>query len=241
MSTAYIGTSGWHYTHWIGRFYPENTKPKDFKNEYLKHFKTVELNSPFYHLPSAETFENWRTTTPDGFIFSVKASRFITHMKKLKDPTQTFGNFIENASHLEEKLGPILFQLPPKWEYNKERFVDFVNALPPSGYRYTFEFRNQTWYNEEVYDVLKTHNISYCIYELEYHLTPMIVTADFVYIRLHGPEKKYAGSYSDSALQQWAEKCKSWLAQEKDVYVYFDNDQNAYAAFNALKLQEMLN
>ena len=231
-----IGTSGWHYIHWIGRFYPANTKPKDFKELYLKHFNTVELNSPFYHLPSAETFQNWKNSTPDGFIFAVKASRFITHMKKLKDPYQTFGNFIQNADHLEEKLGPILFQLPPKWEYNKERFIAFLDALPKNAYQYTFEFRNQTWYNDEVYDLLRKNNIAFCIYELEYHITPFIETADFIYIRLHGPEKKYSGSYSDEALLSWEEKCIKWNNAGKDVFVYFDNDQNAYAAFNALKL-----
>jgi uncharacterized protein YecE (DUF72 family) len=240
MSNVYIGTSGWHYMHWIGKFYPENTKPKDFKNEYLRHFNTVELNSPFYHLPSAETFQNWRNSTPENFIFAVKASRFITHMKKLKDPVQTFGNFIENADHLEEKLGPILFQLPPKWEFNKERFVEFLEALPRKGYRYTFEFRNQTWYNEEIYSLLKKYNVAFCIYELEYHLTPLLTTADFVYVRLHGPEKKYSGNYSDEALEQWSERCKTWISEGKDVYIYFDNDQNAYAAFNALKLKEMV-
>jgi uncharacterized protein YecE (DUF72 family) len=240
MGKAYIGTSGWHYMHWIGKFYPENTKPKDFRSEYLKHFETVELNSTFYHLPSADTFSNWKNSTPEDFIFSVKASRFITHMKKLKDPTQTFGNFIENADHLEEKLGPILFQLPPKWEYNKERFADFVNALPPSGYRYSFEFRNQSWDNDEVYDMLRSHNISYCLYELEYYRTPIISTADFIYIRLHGPEKRYAGNYTDAVLQQWADYCRGWLSEGKDIYVYFDNDQNAYAAFNAMKLKALL-
>jgi uncharacterized protein YecE (DUF72 family) len=240
LGKTIIGTSGWHYMHWVGKFYPENTRPKDFKDLYVKQFNTVELNSPFYHLPSAETFQSWKNSTPDSFIFSVKASRFITHMKKLKDPIQTFGNFIQNADHLEEKLGPILFQLPPKWNYNKERFEAFLDALPKNVYRYTFEFRNQTWYNEEVYELLEKHKVAYCIYELEYHQTPLNITADFIYIRLHGPEKKYSGNYSDEVLSSWAEKCIKWNADGKDVYIYFDNDQNAYAAFNALKLIDLV-
>ncbi|HYG38108.1 MAG TPA: DUF72 domain-containing protein [Cytophagales bacterium] len=234
----HIGTSGWHYMHWIGKFYPDEMKPKDFKEHYQKYFKTVEINNSFYHLPSFETFSNWRVSTPDDFVFSVKASRFITHMKKLKDPQNTFANFIQNVDGLEEKLGPILFQLPPKWQFNEERFRDFLETLPKKGYRFTFEFRNDTWYNETVYELLKKHNMAFCIYELEHHQSPQIVTSDFVYVRLHGPEKKYSGNYSNQTLEHWAEKCKTWQEDNKDVYIYFDNDQLGYAAFNALTLIE---
>lgn len=236
----FIGTAGWHYNHWVGRFYPEEMKSKDFRDYYLKYFKTVEINNSFYRLPSYETFQNWRETTPEDFVFSVKASRFITHMKKLKDPQSTFANFIQNVEGLEEKLGPILFQLPPLWQYNEERFREFLDALPKNAYRYTFEFRNDTWYNESAYQLLEKNNMAFCIYELEYHQSPQIVTSDFVYIRLHGPGRKYEGSYNDEALKCWAEKCKGWQDENKDVYIYFDNDQLGYAAFNALKLIEIV-
>jgi uncharacterized protein YecE (DUF72 family) len=235
----HIGTSGFHYKHWVGRFYPQGMKPEKFLPYYFKFFHTVELNNPFYRLPSRETFDKWRQGVPEDFIFSVKASRYITHIKKLKEPEESVFNFIEKADGLKEKLGPILFQLPPGWALNEERLISFIKILPPH-YRYTFEFRNPTWYNEKVYHALKQKNIAFCIYELEYHLSPVITTADFVYIRLHGPETKYAGSYSENSLSEWADRCREWSEEGKDVYLYFDNDQLGYAAFNAMTLAEML-
>jgi len=234
----YIGTSGWHYKHWIGTFYPEGTKDAEQFGYYLQHFDTVELNNSFYRLPAKETFANWRRSVPKDFIFAVKASRFITHMKKLKDPVESIEQFFDHVNALKEKLGPILFQLPPGWKLNLERLETFLSYLPKQ-YRYTFEFRNATWYTEEVYGLLRKHNCAFCIYELEHHLSPEIVTADFVYIRLHGPGNKYQGSYSTATLQKWMRKCKAWLKEKKDVYVYFDNDQVGYAAFNAVKMREL--
>lgn len=235
----HIGTSGWHYKHWVGTFYPEKMKPDQFMEFYLKYFRTVELNNSFYMLPQESTFRQWAKQVPKGFLYSVKASRFITHMKKLLDPVENFGNFIERAKALGDKLGVILFQLPPGWKYDKERFENFISALPKE-YRYTFEFRNHTWYNDEVYALLKKHNVSFCIYELEYHQSPIEVTADFVYIRLHGPGLKYQGSYSDAVLKKWAKRIKGWSEEGKDVFVYFDNDQLGYAAHNAERLNSFL-
>jgi uncharacterized protein YecE (DUF72 family) len=235
----YIGTSGWHYKHWVGTFYPPDLKSKDFTNYYLRFFRTVEINNSFYKLPSSETFANWRASVPDDFVYAVKGSRFITHMKKLKDPQESIQRFFENVNALEEKLGPILFQLPPGWSVNEERLAAFLAVLPPY-YRYTFEFRHTSWYTPAILDLLRRYNAAFCIYELEYHVSPLEVTADFVYVRLHGPETKYAGSYSEEALNGWADKCLEWQQQGLDVYVYFDNDQLGYAAFNAKRLQELV-
>lgn len=235
----YVGTSGWHYKHWVGTFYPAGLKSKDFTNYYLRFFSSVEINNSFYKLPSAETFSNWRISVPEDFMFAVKASRFITHMKKLKDPQESIARFFQNVNALEEKLGPILFQLPPGWTVNEERLADFLAVLPPY-YRYTFEFRHHSWYSEKVLDLLRQYNAAFCIYELEYHLSPIAVTADFVYIRLHGPEQKYTGSYSDEALSWWARQCVDWQHQGLDVYIYFDNDLEGFAAFNAQRLQEII-
>ena len=234
-----IGTSGWHYKHWIGTFYPLGTKPKDQMEYFLQSFKTVELNNSFYMVPARSTFESWRKSTPHDFLFAVKANRFITHMKKLKDVRQSLDNFLLNAEGLEEKLGPILFQLPPGWKINLERLKDFLEILPPQ-YKYTFEFRNPTWYNDQVYELLRLHKCAFCIYELAGHFSPIVITADFVYVRLHGPEGKYAGNYSEETLQQWARECKNWTHAGKSVYVYFDNDQLGYAAFNAKRLIELV-
>jgi uncharacterized protein YecE (DUF72 family) len=239
MATIYIGTSGWSYKHWIGTFYPAGIKESSQFEYYLKSFQTVELNNPFYHLPARETFVKWRKSTPENFIFSVKASRYITHMKKLLDGKETTSLFLKHAGGLKEKLGPILFQLPPGWKINVERLKDFLSHLPKK-HRYVFEFRNSTWYDEKIYSLLRKYNCAFCIYELEHHFSPTPITADFVYVRLHGPEGKYAGSYTDTELKKWADQCVNWKKEEKDVFFYFDNDQLGYAAFNAIRLKELI-
>jgi uncharacterized protein YecE (DUF72 family) len=235
----HIGTSGWHYKHWKGTFYPADTKDKEQLSKYIAYFKTVEINNSFYRLPEPETFTLWKKSVPEDFLFVVKASRFITHMKKLKDVSDSLHLLLKNASHLKEKLGPILFQLPPGWKCNKDRLSDFLKRLP-EGYRYAFEFRNHTWYDEAVYDLLQQYNCAFCIYELDHHTSPLKVTADFVYVRLHGPKGKYQGSYTKRQLATWMKRCKQWNESGKEVFVYFDNDQEGYAAFNALTLQESL-
>lgn len=235
----HVGTSGWHYKHWKGTFYPEDTADKNQFSVYIKTFTTVELNNSFYRLPDAGTFAAWRKTAPDDFIFAVKGSRYISHMKKFQDTTAALQSLLEHASFLKEKLGPVLFQLPPKWNVNTERLEAFLKQLP-KGFRFTFEFRNITWYTDEVYALLRTYNAAFCIYELDHHLSPLELTADFVYVRLHGPQGKYQGSYSKKQLNSWAKRCKTWQAAGKEVFIYFDNDQEGYAAFNAQTLQELL-
>jgi uncharacterized protein YecE (DUF72 family) len=239
-SKIYIGTSGWHYKHWIGRFYPARSNARQQFEFYSKHFYTVEINNSFYKLPPRTVFEDWYEHSPKKFLFAVKANRFITHMLKLTRPQETIARLFGSIDALKEKLGPILFQLPPKWKVNITRFKEFLGSLP-KGYRYAFEFRNETWYHEEIYQLLQEYNCAFCIYELAGHLSPLKVTADFVYLRLHGPTNfKYQGSYNNAALKKWAKQCSAWQKEKRDVYVYFDNDQEAYAAFNALTLKELV-
>jgi uncharacterized protein YecE (DUF72 family) len=235
----HIGTSGWHYKHWRGTFYPADTKDVDQFSFYASKFPTVELNNSFYHLPTAETFMQWRKTAPPGFLFAVKGSRFFTHMKKLNLDKESIKPFFSNVAKLKEKLGPILFQLPPNWKLNLERLEAFLKLLPKK-HRYTFEFRNHSWYGTELYELLKHYNVAFCIYELERHLSPVKITADFTYVRLHGPGNKYQGSYPDETLMKWASFCKQWQKKGRDIYIYFDNDQEGYAAFNGLRLRELL-
>ncbi|WP_192821772.1 DUF72 domain-containing protein [Rufibacter sp. LB8] len=235
----HIGTSGWHYTHWKGTFYPVGTPSSQFTAYYLTKFQTVEINNSFYRLPTPETFAAWRDSVPEHFLFSVKASRYITHMKKLKEPQQGLQQFLGNAQGLGEKLGPVLFQLPPAWRVNVERFREFLQALPPY-FRYTFEFREPSWYHPEIYALLRQHNHAFCIYDLAGHQSPLEVTADFVYVRLHGPGEKYQGSYTPEALQEWANLCLAWAEEGKDVFVYFDNDIGSHAPSNAMTLQELV-
>jgi len=233
----HIGTSGWSYKHWRGTFYPKGLKIKDEFEYYLKHFNTVEINNSFYRLPKKETFAAWRESVPSNFVYVVKASRYITHMKKLHDPKQSTALFFDHVALLEEKLGPILFQLPPFLKANASLLANFLEQLPKS-FRYVFEFRNADWYRDDIFDLLREYNCAFCIYELAGHQSPVETTADFVYVRLHGPGGKYQGSYSDEALSQWAESCKNW-SKTKDVFVFFDNDEKGYAAFNALRLIEI--
>jgi uncharacterized protein YecE (DUF72 family) len=235
----YIGTSGWHYRHWIGTFYPAGTKSEHQFDYYKQHFNTVEINNSFYKLPAAETFSGWKKNSPEDFLFVVKASRYITHQKKLTDPRATTERFFARVKFLRKKLGPILFQLPPTWKVNVERLRNFLQILPKK-FRYVFEFRNSTWYSDEVVNLLKEYNCAFCIYELAGHRSPLHVTADFVYIRLHGPGEKYRGSYTRQQLKAWALRCRKWQKEKVDVFVYFDNDQMGYAAFNAQVLKTLL-
>lgn len=235
----HIGTSGWHYDHWRGPFYPEDLTPKAFLTFYQQRFHTVEINNSFYQLPSAKTLVDWRESVPPGFIFAVKGSRYITHMKKLKDPGQSVPPLLERIQSLGDRLGPILFQLPPRWRFNEERLGAFLEALPRD-YRYALEFRDPTWLNQEACRLLRKHGAAFCIYELAGRISPKEVTADFVYIRLHGPGDAYQGRYDRQTLADWAGAISAWTAQGLTVFCYFDNDEAGYAALNALELQEML-
>src|SRR4051812_25382596 len=235
-----IGTSGWHYKHWLGTFYPEKLPPSKMLDFYLQRFDTVEINNSLYMLPKVPILESWREATPKDFLFSIKASRFLTHNKKLKDPQNALDNFLPRAEALGRKLGPILFQLPPKWRINPERFEQFLEALPKY-HRYTFEFREPTWEHDQTYALLRKHNAAYCIYELAGYISPLHLTTDFIYVRLHGPTiNKYAGSYDARTLKMWAKRIEAWMADGRSVFIYFDNDQAGYAAQNALALKKML-
>lgn len=235
----HIGTSGWSYAHWKGPFYPRQIRNEEMLAFYCRHFRSVEINNSFYHLPDETTLRQWHDTTPAGFLFSVKASRYITHMKKLKEPQQSLSALLERVSCLEEKLGPLLFQLPPHWHYNGERISAFLDSLSKD-FRYAFEFRDRSWINEECYELLAEHGAAFCIYEIDGFLSPREVTADFVYVRLHGPGGPYQGNYDSQTLAGWAGAFSTWSRQGKSIYCYFDNDEAGYAAQNAQTLQSML-
>jgi uncharacterized protein YecE (DUF72 family) len=232
-----IGTSGWHYKHWVGPFYPETTPPARMLDLYTRQFDTVELNTTFYRLPPERAAAEWARRTPADFLFAAKGSRFITHMKKLRDPALALSRYFERLEGLGPKLGPIVFQLPPKWSVDVDRLSAFLDALPRPR-RYAFEFRDPTWNVPAVYDLLRAHGAAYCIFELAGFLSPLEITADFSYIRLHGPGGKYQGSYSDATLADWASRIRSWGLPAN--FIYFDNDQAGYAAANARRLEELL-
>jgi uncharacterized protein YecE (DUF72 family) len=214
-------------------------KSGDFLEHYTSLFPTAEINNTFYSLPKEETLVNWKEKTPQNFHFSVKASRYITHMKKLKDPEDTLPPLLKGIEPLASKIPVILFQLPPKWKYNRERFSDFTEQLTRD-YRYIFEFRDPSWINDEILTLLEERNMSFCIYELSGYLSPKHVTSDLVYIRLHGPGSAYRGRYSKKTLSGWAGAIHQWAEEGRDVYCYFDNDEKGYAPQNALELKKML-
>jgi uncharacterized protein YecE (DUF72 family) len=234
-----IGTSGWHYKHWLGTFYPPSVRQSNMLEYYVSRFDTVELNNTFYRLPSEDAIDAWRHAVPGNFLFAVKASRFLTHRIKLKDPMRALAKFMPVIERFGRKLGPILFQLPPQWQVNMERLADLLALLPPRR-RYAFEFRNRTWNTAEIHDLLRRFNAASCFYELAGYSSPQEFTADFAYIRLHGPGGKYQGSYSAKQLEQWANRIRKWSERLKAIYVYFDNDQAGYAANNAVKLRKMV-
>ncbi len=237
--TFFIGTSGWHYEHWKGPFYPKNLAAKKYLDYYLAFFSTVEINRTFYSLPEKRVFTEYAKRVPASFVFSVKASRFITHVKRLKNPKLPLRRLFSRIDGLGSHLGPILFQLPPNWRRNLERLEAFLKVLP-QGHRYVFEFRDPSWLTEETYALLEQYGAGFCIYDLAHAITPSIATADFVYVRLHGPEEAYAGSYSLQALKKWARFFRQMAKRGKDVYCYFDNDEAGYAPKNAKTLKELL-
>jgi uncharacterized protein YecE (DUF72 family) len=234
-----IGTSGWHYKHWRGNFYPQDLPVKDWLQFYAARFDTVELNNSFYHLPLPSSFDNWRATTPRTFSFAVKGSRFTTHMKKLKDPETSTNKFFEVAERLERKLGVILFQLPPHWAVDLERLDEFLAAMPK--HRYAFEFRDESWHNDDVYQILSKYEAALCIHDLGGKQSPIEVTADFTYIRFHGPtQAKYSGSYSQQALVGWTRRIRDWQRSLRTIYIYFNNDVGGCAPQNASELVSLL-
>ena len=206
---------------------------------YADRFDTVEINNSFYRLPAVTAFDIWCRETGPDFCFAVKASRYITHNRKLKDPVSANEKFISLVEKLGRRLGPILFQLPPSWKVNLERLDEFIRGLPRT-HRYVFEFRNPTWNTEPVYEVLRRHNAAFCVYELAGFQSPIEITADFTYVRLHGPGNKYQGDYSGQILQEWAHRIDHWRKELKHVFVYFDNDQAGFAPKNALELKQLI-
>jgi uncharacterized protein YecE (DUF72 family) len=234
-----IGTSGWHYPHWLRAFYPADLPVRRWLGYYAERFDTVELNNTFYRLPKESAVEAWRDGTPPGFLFAVKGSRFLTHMKKLTDPEPGLARFFRPVEQLGAKLGPILFQFPPGWGCDPARLEAFLAALP-SRRRYAFELRDPSWHTAAIYRLLERYGAALCLFELAGFVSPIEVTADLVYVRLHGPGGRYQGSYGSASLRTWARRIRGWARARRSVHVYFDNDQAGYAAANALALREMV-
>lgn len=234
-----VGTSGWTYPHWMGTFYPPGTKPKDILPTYCELFDTVEINLSFYRLPMPPAFNKWRDGTPPDFLFSIKAHKYITHRLGLRDALPPLLNVLRRYSLLQAKLGPILFQFPERFHCDVERLRDFLPLLPPS-LRFTFEFRHESWFAPEVYELLREHNCALTMADTPDFPLVFEVTADFAYARLHGGRVLYQSSYFDDELEQWGRRALDWSETGRDVYIYFDNDFLANAPRNALQLRRLL-
>jgi uncharacterized protein YecE (DUF72 family) len=239
LTRYYIGTSGWHYDDWRGSFYPEKLSKSQWLEFYADHFPTVELNNTFYRLPSERAVDNWHETVPSGFVFSVKVSRFITHVKKLKDTSEAFNNFMSRASNLRKKLGPLLYQLPPSMQRNDEALSGFLQGLS-SEHKHVMEFRHKSWMNEHVFDILRSYNTGLCVFDMPSLSCPLLATTDFAYIRFHGRDNLYSSCYTDEELSVWANNISELAAKLETVYIYFNNDVAGYALKNAVTLRDHL-
>jgi uncharacterized protein YecE (DUF72 family) len=233
MAALRIGCSGWSYRHWRGGvFYPPGLRQKDELAYYATRFDTAEINGCFYRLPGEAMVDGWRERSPDGFLFAWKASRYITHMKRLLDPQEPLALMFGRADRLGPKLGPFLFQLPPRMARDDERLGRFLAALPP-GRRCAFEFRHPSWYDDAVFAQLAAHDAALCVSDHHHAPAPWVRTAGWAYVRGHGPGGRYWGRYSREALAEWADRIGAWTRQGCDVVCYFDNDPGAAAPKDA--------
>lgn len=234
-----IGTSGWSYDHWKGRFYPPGLASGDRLAYYAERFDAVEVNSTFYGPPSAETVRRWNAATPPGFRFAVKASRLLTHDRALAPALGETEAFFRGLEGLGEKLDTVLFQLPPRTPFDGGRLAAFLERLP-QGVGTAFEFRDPRWWNVEVYALLAERKAAFCIFDLNRTLSPLEVTGPSAYVRLHGPHRPYHDRYSEAAIEEWARRVEGWRTEGKRVRLFFDNTEKADAALDARALRHRL-
>lgn len=235
----YIGTSGWVYPHWKHIFYPSDLPQSRWLEYYTQHFKTVELNNTFYRLPNEKTFDNWHDRCPGDFRYAVKASRFITHIKKLNDIDEPLETFLNRARRLRGKLGPVLYQLPPGQHRNDDKLETFISLLP-GDIKHVLEFRHESWLDDRVFAIMSKHNVGLCVFDMPGLTCPITATADFGYIRFHGSGGMYSGCYSDSELEDWSVRISELSKKLDEVYIYFNNDADGHAIGNARTLRQML-
>jgi len=236
---ARVGTSGWVYPHWRGKFYPKGLAQEEWFGFFAERFHTVEINNTFYNLPSETTFRQWRDQAPAGFLYAVKASRYLTHMKKLKKADGALDRFLDRARELGPRLGPVLFHLPPRWKKNPDRLASFVERLP-DGPLYAFEFRDPSWYDEDIVRILRERDCAFCVHDMKGCEAPKWTAGAFAYLRFHGPRGGYGGKYGGNRLRPWVRWIRERLSEGRDVYAYFNNDAQGNAIEDARTLLDKL-
>ncbi len=240
IATLRIGTSGYAYHHWRGVLYPPGLRREEWLAHYARCFDSVELDGTFYGLPRRGSVQRWREQVPPDFLFTAKVSRYGTHLKRLRDPGEWLRRFLDAMEPLGPALGPILVQLPPRWHRDLDRLSGFLEVLP-TGRRFAVEFRDPDWFHGSVYGALRAHGVALCVHDLVAD-HPRLVTADWVYLRFHGPSRAhpYTGRYPVQALSGAARRIRAHLRAGRDVYVYFDNDAEGAAVLDALRLSRYL-
>ena len=233
----HVGCSGWFYWHWKGLFYPEEIPTHHWFKHYLRHFKTVELNAPFYSWPKVQTVKNWKRNAPDSFRYSVKVNGSITHEKRMVRTKKDVREFYNIAEVLGPKMGCFLFQFPPSYRYTPARLKSIVNQLDPE-HRNAIEFRHKSWWREAVYRAFEKRGLIFCSISAPRLPDELVNTADKLYIRFHGTSRWYRHNYSRAELSGWAQKIRETRA--KEVWIYFNNDREGYAIKNAKQLTRLL-
>ena len=236
---VHVGCSGWNYRHWREIFYPKGLPVSRWFSFYAENFDTVEINNSFYMLPKPETFDKWRSQAPEGFVYAVKANRFITQAKKLKDCEEPLERMMPAVRCLGDRLGPLLFQLPPRLKFNPERLESFLSILPKDVTN-VFEFREPSWYVPETFDLLERHGASLCVHDMPGSTSERVAIGPAAYLRFHGTEGKYVGRYSDERLQSWADWLVGQARSGREAWAYFNNDIFGHAIEDALTLKSMV-
>lgn len=237
----WIGTSGWSYAHWDGVLYPPGLPPRERLATYIRHYRTVEINSTFYRWPPPSAFASWRRRLPDGFLLATKAPRGLTHGARLYAPERWIERIVAGLHELRDRRGPLLVQLPPDQPRDLPRLAYFLARLPP-WLRVTCEFRHLSWHDAETFALLEDHGASYCVMSGAGLPCILRATSQIVYVRLHGPDRQhlYAGSYPDNDLHWWAARLREWAAQGRTVYAYFNNDGGGNAVRDSFRLRALL-
>jgi uncharacterized protein YecE (DUF72 family) len=239
VARTFVGCSGWEYKHWRGDFYPASLPRTRWFEHYASLFDTVEINNTFYRLPEEATFAAWAARAPAGFTYAVKASRFLTHMKKLKEPEEPLERLFSRMRPLGRHLGPVLYQLPPAWKLDRSRLEHFLQVLP-ARVQHVLEFRDPSWYHDDVLEMLARSGVSLCLHDMPGSATGQLRVGPIVYVRYHGASGHYSGDYARERLEGWAEWLRTARAAGADVYAYFNNDVGGHAPRNATMLRRLM-